>query len=118
MLTVCFVLLGAMLIQGSFLRSADVFGRYSHTLKIMDWMNRQCAKDKENILYSKETEIGNESGIITIAEKPYSWTRNIEVLDAPNLRSIHYRVQWTESGKPIELQNELYVYKKDPLQSV
>ncbi len=113
MITVAFVMLGSMLIQGSFLRSADMFGRYSHTLKVMDWMNQQCTKAKENLLYSKDSDSGSESGDIEISGKSFSWVREIQRLGTPNLNSIHYVVRWTESGKPLELQSELYVYKKD-----
>jgi len=117
MITVVFVTLGSLLIQGSFLRSADMFGRYSHTLNVMDWMNQECAKAKEILLYSKEETVESESGHLEISGRAYSWTRDIQPI-ATNLHSIHYAVRWTESGKPMELKNELYVYKKDPSRTI
>lgn len=118
MVTVVFVTLGSLLVQGSFLRSADMFGRYSNTLNIMNWMNQECTKTREILLYSKEEELESESGAVTISGKSFSWTRRVQSMETPNLSSIHYSAQWTESGKPMELQSELYVYKKDALQTV
>lgn len=113
MMTLVFVTLGLTLIQGSFLRSADMLGRYSHTLKVMDWMNQQCAKTKENFLYSKEFDSGSQSGVLEISGKSFSWVREIQPLGEENLHSIRTTVQWSEGGKPAELKSESYVYKNE-----
>ena len=117
MITVVFVTLGSMLIQGSFMRSADMFGRYSHTMSLMNWMDQESAKAKETFLNSKESELGNESGVITLEGRPYSWARDVQTIQA-NLSVIRYSSQWTEGGKPMNLKNEIYVYKKDLAQAV
>ena len=115
MITVAFVAMGALMIQGSFLRSAEMFGRYSNTLKIMDWMNKECARIKEQLLYSDEFPESNESGVMDLSGKSFSWANEVESLGLPNLNAIRCSVNWTESGKPMQLKNELYVYKKDLL---
>ena len=114
MVTVVFVTLGSFLIQGSFLRSADMFGRYSHTLKVMDWMNEESARTRESLLYSEEAP-ENASGGLTVDGKSVSWTRQITSLGPDSFNSIRYSAIWTESGKPVELKNELYAYKQDLL---
>ena len=114
MITVVFVAMGALMIQGSFLRSADMFGRYSNSLKIMDWMNEECSKTKESILFFDGALGDSESGTMILSGKSFSWARQVESLSLPSLSSIRYSVRCTESGKPITLQNELYVYTKDP----
>ena len=114
MVTVIFVTLGSFLIQGSFLRSADMFGRYSHSLALMDWMDEQSSKTRENLLYFDGAE-GSESGEGSLDGRPFSWTREVQALDPPELNSILYTVRWAESGKPIELKNEQYAYKKSSL---
>jgi len=118
MITVVFVTLGSLLIQGSFMRAANMFGRYSHTLSLMDWMDQESAKAKETLLYSKESELGNENGTLTIDGKSFSWSRAVEPLETPNLSLIRYSANWTESGKPMEHRSELYVYKKDISQNL
>ena len=114
MVTVVFVTLGSFLIQGSFLRSADMFGRYSHSLALMDWMDQQSSKTRENFLYSDIGE-GAESGEGSLNGRSFSWTREVRALGLPDLNSILYTVRWNESGKPIELKNEQYAYKKNSL---
>ena len=113
MVTVVFVTLGSFLIQGSFLRSADMFGRYSHTLKLMDWMNAQSSKTKESLLYFDGAPEGAGGGEGSLGGKSFSWSSEVQPLGPPDLYSIRYTVRWTESGKPAELKNEQYAYKKD-----
>ena len=52
------------------------------------------------------------SGDVTLSGKTIDWTREVQPLDS-NLHTIRYTARWTESGKPVELKNELYAYKKD-----
>lgn len=113
MVTVVFVTLGSFLIQGSFLRSADMFGRYSHTLRLIDWTNTQSAQVREDIVYGDGFSEGALSGEGSLDGRPFSWTREVNELDMRGLNSIRYTVRWNESGKPVELKNEQYAYK-DP----
>ncbi len=116
MVTVVFVAMGSFLIQGSFLRSADMFGRYSHTLKLIDWTNAESAKVREAIVYGDGVSEGAVNGEGSLDGRPFSWKREVSSLDLPGLDSVHYTVRWQESGRPVELQNEQYVYK-DPFPS-
>ena len=58
LIAVSFVLLGSMIIQGSFLRAADLFGRYVHTLGIQRWMNESTAEAKQRIMEPDPVEPG------------------------------------------------------------
>ena len=116
MLTVSFVTLGTLLIQGGFLRAADMFGRYSHTMRTMAWMDRQAALTKEKILFSGEEPSGSQSGSVELAGNTYEWDENVAPQEGPNLHALRRSIRWTENGKPFELRSEQYVYKKDPSQ--
>ena len=113
MLTVSFVLLGTTLIQGSFLRAAEIFGRYTDTMKAMVWMNQECARTKEELLYSEGGEPANEGGTVEISGKSFPWSRDVLPAGGPNLYAIRMSMRWTESGKPVDLKSEWYAYKKD-----
>lgn len=112
MVTVVFVTLGSFLIQGSFLRSAAMFGRYSHTLSVMDWMDADGAEMREQLLAGNIVS-DNSSGSGSADGKPFQWTRELRPLDG-TLNTIRYTVRWDEGGKPAEAKSEQYVYK-DPL---
>ena len=112
MLTVCFVTLGSLLIQGSFMRAADMFGRYTHTLQALVRMDQVGALAREQFLYSDAGDTGSQSGTWDLEGKPCDWSQDIQPL-GPGLYSIRVKAHWMESGKPLELQSELYAYKKD-----
>ena len=117
MLTVSFVLLGCVLIQGAFMRAADMFGRYTHTLGIMAWAGQESAKAREMLLFSKDSSTSSQSGVVDLDGKSFEWTRDVQSLSGPNLYSVHVSARWTEGGRPFEFHNEIYGYKKDPSQS-
>ena len=113
MLTVSFVLMGTLLIQGSFMRAADMFGRYSHTLMAMAWTHREDARVREELLYSDGAGADSQSGTLQLSDgKTCQWSREVQSSSGPGLYSIRTEVHWTESGRPVDLQSEFYVYKK------
>ena len=112
MLTVCFVMLGSLLIQGSFMRSADMYGRYTHTLQALTRVDQAMAAAKEQLVYS-EGATGNHSGNWQLGEKSCEWSEEVVSEGGPGLYSIRLQAHWTEGGKPLELKSELYAYKKD-----
>ena len=114
LLTVVFVTLGTMMIQGGFLKAAEVFGRYGHTLKSMLWTDEGLARIREAVL--RDEYENEESGVLRTQDRDFQWTREVRMLGEPNLFSLRSIVSWTESGKPLTLSKETYVYKKDLLQ--
>ena len=114
MLTVSFVLMGALLIQGSFMRAADIFGRYTHTVDAMVWAGQQMAVTREQLLYGDGADSG--AGQVELDGKICEWSRRIEAAEGPNLYDIRLMLRWTEGGRPVEWQSESYAYKKDILQ--
>ena len=112
MLTVCFVMLGSLLIQGSFMRAADMFGRYTHTLQALVRMDQAAALAKEQLLYGGDDGAVGQNGVWDLEGKSCDWSQDIQTL-GPGLVSIQVKARWTESGKPLELQSELYAYKKN-----
>lgn len=111
LLTLVFVMLGVQMIQGSFLRAADVFGRYSNTLKVMTWADESLAHAREALL--KNEFAGSEDGVLHVPNKDFTWQQSIMLLDGSNLYSIALKVSWTEGGKPLDFEKQIYVYKKD-----
>ncbi len=111
LLTVVFVLMGSQMIQGGFLRAADVFGRYSSTLKMMLWAEEQNARAREALL--KDGSEGSTGGTLALDGREYSWEQTAQMLPERNLHAIRLSVAWAESGRPQTLQKEIYVYKKD-----
>ncbi len=110
MLTVVFVTLGSQMIQGGFLRAADMFGRYTHTLQAMVWRDGQMAAAREALVRDAES-VGSESGVWARSGREYSWTREVGSMDTPDLYSIHFTVSWVEGGKPLRLEKEIYAYR-------
>jgi len=118
MVTLSFVVLGSLLIQGSFMRAADVSGRYSHTLKAMAWADREKAKAQEALLYTRGEESGDGGGTLELGEKSCEWSRKVKTGGGPNLYDILLELHWTESGRPQQYKNETYVYKKETTQNL
>jgi hypothetical protein len=112
LLTVIFVVLGSQMVQGGFLRAADMFGRYTHTLKTMVWANDQIAVSREALIRD-EMSAGSDKGVLTRSGKEYSWTREVGSIEGPNLYAVHFLASWTEGGRPLSFDREIYVYRPD-----
>jgi hypothetical protein len=112
MLTMVFVMLGAQMIQGTMLRAADVYGRYTDTLKVILWSQEQTERVHESLL---KDELESKSGVLEAPNKTFEWRQNVTPMDGPNLYKIDLSLSWAESGKPIHFQKSLYAYKKDLL---
>jgi hypothetical protein len=114
MLTVVFVTLGSQMIQGGYLRSAEMFGRYIHTIQATVLAEEQIAAAREALICEKKDN-ESDSGVLARSGREYSWTREVGSADGPNLYSIRFSVSWVEGGKPFKLHREIYVYRPDPL---
>lgn len=114
LLTVVFVMLGSQMIQAGFLRAADVFGRYSGTLKIVVWTEEQAAHAREALL--RDQLAGSEAAVLEFDGRPYDWRQETDMEPTPNLYSIRQTVSWSESGRPQTFQKEFYAYRKDASQ--
>ena len=111
LLTVSFVMLGSQMIQGGFLRAADVFGRYSNTLKMILWTEEQSALAREALL--RDELESSKGGALVLGGKEFSWQQTSQMLPEPNLYAIKLSASWAESGRPQTLQKEIYAYKRD-----
>ncbi len=111
MLTVSFVMLGAILLQGSYMRSAEIYGRYTHSLSSMVWMQEQIAQAKEDLLFSGD-DVPSESGVVDASGKEIHWSREVQPAAGSNLYSIGMKMSWKEGPKFIEMEGEQVVYKK------
>lgn len=115
MLTVSFVMLGAILLQGSYMRSAEIFGRYTHSLDAMVWMQEQVAKAKEELLTSEEYA-PSDSGAIQTGGKSINWSRETSPAAGTHLYAINMKLSWKEGPKAVGMEAEQYVYK-NPISS-
>lgn len=111
MLTVSFVMLGAILLQGSYMRSVEIYGRYTHSLGAMVWMQEQINKTKENLLFSEEG-VASQGGVVQDGGKDIQWSLETQPAAETDLYSIDMKMSWKEGSKSIEMEGEQYVYKK------
>lgn len=111
LLTLVFVALGTQMVQGSFLKAADMFGRYSNTLRTVLWSEAQASLARETLLRDEFVESAN--GTLNFSNKELAWQREATALETRNLYSIRLSTSWSESGKPQRFEKEFYVYKKD-----
>lgn len=110
MLTVSFVMLGALLIQGSYMRSAEIFGRYTHSLQSIVWMEERLAKVKEGFLVS-DNAVSSESGVLQDGGKNINWTLDVSPTSGENLYSVGMTLTWKEGPKTVQIEGERYVFK-------
>ena len=114
MLTMVFVMLGAQMIQGTMLRAADVYGRYTDTLKVSLWSQEQVDRAREALL---RDELESKSGTLEAKNKDFQWRQDVVPMDGHNLYKLDLSMSWTESGKPLTFQKSVYIYQKDLLPS-
>lgn len=113
MLTVSFVMLGAILLQGSYMRSAEIFGRYTHSLDAIVWAEEQIARAREDLLMSDEYA-PSDSGTIQSGGKSIVWSRETRPAAGTYLHAIDMKLSWKEGSKAVDMEAEQYVYK-DPI---
>ncbi len=117
LVTLVFVALGSQMIQGGFLRAADMFGRYSNSIGVMVWLHERTAQIHEN-LYRNEPIAESAPEISTGLGKEFRCSQSADARPEPNLFSIKHSVEWTEGGKPVKIDREAYVYQPDPSQTL
>ncbi len=115
MITTVVLLLGTVMIHESYLRRADLFGRYTHTLKVRSWMNEQLWAAKESLVYSQTPSTDPQSGTFVSSGRSYDWSQDIQSLSGQNLYAIRLSVHWNEGNRPLNLIKETYAFKKDPV---
>lgn len=112
MLTVSFVLLGALLIQGSYMRSIDMFGRYTTSLKSIVWMDEQTAHTRETILSSEGAGL-SDSGVLSEGGRVMNWSEEVTSAPYRDLYKVTIKVQWTQGSKPVQIESAQYVHRPD-----
>ena len=113
MIATAVLLLGTVMLHESYLRTADLFGRYTHTLKVRTWMDEQLWAAKESLIYSKTPSTDPQTGTFVFLAKPYNWSQSISSLSGPDLYAIRLGVNWNEGNQPVTLTKEIYAFRKD-----
>lgn len=111
LLTVVFVLLGSQLIQGAYLQAANVYGRYNHTISMIEWSRNALASEKIATL-DPEWQSGELVGVLNSNSKDIAVSINSSSLTTPRLYSITATAKWNEGNKPTTYQAEEYVFQK------
>ena len=112
MIAVSILALGTVLIHDNFLRSAELMGKYAHTLSARLWIPEELWKIQESYFYTQPPDEGESSGAFEADQKSFEWSRQINEGGLRDLYSIQVTPQWNEGNKPTELTKEIYVYKK------
>lgn len=110
LITVVLLTLGGQLIQGGFLRAAEMFGRYGHTMRAMTWAAEELSAAREEILLN---EWEDREGTLVLGGKELAWTRQVRMLSLPNLFSVRVDLRWTENGRPYTYTTERRLYRRD-----
>ena len=113
MIATAVLLLGTVMIHESYLRAADLFGRYSDTLKVRLWMNGHLWDIKENLIYSPSPSEESSTGSFTDGGKNYNWSQDIRALSNPKFYDIRLSVNWNEGNQPFNLIKETYAFRKE-----
>ena len=115
LLTVVFVALGSQMVQGGFLRAADLFGRYSNTLKVIVWSSEQEANAREALLMG---ETQSSRGLLDTSNKELRYEQSVDMADLIDLYSIKQTVLWSEGARNASFEKEFYVYQTDTSQTI
>ena len=98
-----------VVIQAGFLQSASLLSRVSRTLDAQQWAEEKMWQVKEDLFYADEPSPGEGLGAFRASGKEYSWTAEARPLSLPDEYAVNVRVNWLDSGRPVETQRELYV---------
>lgn len=113
MLTAVVLALGTLLLHQSYLRLADLYGRYISGVRLEGWVAEQLWDAREAIAYSPSgAEPLASSGAVTLGHKTFRWTREARLLSGRGLYSVRMRVNWEEGNRPAQLVRETYVFQK------
>ncbi len=93
------------------MRSAEIYGRYTHSLGSMVWMEEQLSKAKEALLTTDDPP-PSENGAIQDGGKTIDWAQEIHSTAATNLYSVGMKLSWKEGPKSVQMEGEQYVYKR------
>ena len=108
MATTVILCLGTVFVQEGLLRSANLLGRYAHTLKAQRWMDEKILEAKESVFYSDNPLTGNQGGSFTDEGKEFSWNLNVgSQQGGKDLYLIELAVQWEEGHRPVHLMRSL-----------
>ena len=110
LLTVVFLTLGTQMVQAGFLKAAEVFGRYDHTIRAMNFAQEEEAAAREEILVAQWED---RSGVLPTSGKALSWSRSVSMKPERDLYSVRTRLHWDESGRPYEMIRERFIFHRD-----
>jgi hypothetical protein len=113
MIATAILVLGTVLIHESFLKTAELYGRYMNGMRLKSWMDEQIWKTREGLVYSEAGYAGPMSGEFARSGKNFTWAEQIRPLTERDLYSIRLDVSWNEGNRPVQLTREIYALKKD-----
>ena len=113
MMTSVIMALGTLLLHDSFLKFAELYGRYTDGIRVESWVNDQLWQAREAIVYAPG-EAGNVSGsgTVVIGSRSFDWTRQGKLLSGRGFYSIQMNVSWLEGNRPTSTSREIYAFRK------
>ena len=116
MVTTVILCLGTVFVQECLLRSANLLGRYAHTLKAQRWMSEKIWEAKEAVFYSDNPITGGQGGNFTDEGKEFSWNLKADSQGSgKDLYLIELEVQWEEGHRPVRLVRSLLATNIDKM---
>jgi prepilin-type N-terminal cleavage/methylation domain-containing protein len=109
--------LGTLLLNGGFMKSADLHGRYSNTLKAMLWADQKIWETRETLIYTEEPQTLPSQGSFVQDGKRFGWAVDIRSLSEQDLYSILVTMNWNEGNRPTQFKRESYAAKIKPPQA-
>lgn len=114
MLTAVLLTLGTLLLHQSYLRLADLYGRYVNDMRLQGWVADQMWQAREAVVYSSQpVEDLPAGGTVEIGPKSFQWRREVRSIPGRGLYSIRMDVSWLEGNRPAGLSREVYAMHRE-----
>lgn len=111
MITISILSLGLVSVQGTFLRFADLIGRYSNSITTYEWMDQKIWETRYELFYAESPAAGgSSSGTFTQNHRDFYWTLDIKTIPAAtDTYSANLKVGWQQGRDFIQLSKSVYV---------
>jgi prepilin-type N-terminal cleavage/methylation domain-containing protein len=99
--------LGTLLLQGGLLRSAQLYGRYSDSLKASLWANDKLWEVRESIVFKDPPDPVSGEGAFTVDGRSFDWSLDVRTI-GDNLYKASLEIRWNEGNAPVQLNREIF----------